>query len=199
MPPREWADFVGGAAASLAEGLGRGASGSGTGGGSSPASREPAPTPPDVLALAAAVADAHALLQGAAAALRALPAGPRRRDLAARCAALEAALDRLEPLLLALPFRAEALAAAARGGGRRWGWPAAGLAAALQGWIGVRVGGGGGGARPAGADARILRAQWHWAAAVAGAWAEGGAAELAAALGAQEAELRAAGQAGLFQ
>jgi hypothetical protein len=207
MPPREWADLVGGAAASLAEGLGRGAGGGGAGSGGagsggSPESIDPAPPPPDALALAAAVADAHVLLQGAAAALRALPAGPRRRDLAARCAALEAALDRLEPLLLALPFRAEALAAAARGGGR-WGWPAAGLAAALQGWIGARIGGGGGarpaGAVAAGADARILRAQWHWAAAVAAAWAEGGAAELAAALAAQAAELRAAGEAGLFQ
>jgi hypothetical protein len=105
LPPAEWGACVAAAAKSVADGLAPGGAGPASGG--APAAG-PAPIPaPDLPALAAALVGAHRAAQNGAAALRGMGAGPRRRYLSELCGAIEARVDRLEPLLIALPSRQE--------------------------------------------------------------------------------------------
>jgi hypothetical protein len=104
MQPAEWGACVSAAARSSADGLNRSLLGS-----ERHAAPEEAPLP-DLPALASTLVEAHRAMQAAAAALRGLTAGPRRRYLSELCSAIEARVDRLEPLLIALPFRDEGLA-----------------------------------------------------------------------------------------
>ena len=78
------------------------------------------PLPPlphlNVGVMAEAVVDAHTLLQRAAATLRSLPAGPRRKYHQELLDNAELCLSRVEPLLMDVPYQEEAAAAAAGGG-----------------------------------------------------------------------------------
>jgi hypothetical protein len=140
--------------------------------------------------LIGAICKAHRLLQNASAVLFALPGGPRRRYLLELCDAVESSLQRLEALVLQLPFKDEAVSCAralaeidvdATPHGQSGGGPIGGILGAvkwcIKAWHRVPDAPLHEGGFP-GLSIEVLQAQAHFVVAVVQVWDESYASEL---------------------
>lgn len=154
----------------------------------------------DAAALAAVLTEAHAALHHAAAVMRALPGGARRRYFQELCDEAERCLAAVEPLLMGAPFQAEAAAAGALPELPSHGGPLSGLrgalSALLQRWRRVPAPRAEG-RLPGAVPAQVVVAQAHYVMHTLGR--EGGrAAEGAEALRRATAAMKDAARRGLF-